>query len=640
MRSFGLNFCPTAWPFKVLIRALLLASVCSIASVAMYAEEETHPVYYCASADEVLLWPATTWNGYSVVRLSDKKLHKPTLAVAERQTLDEQLSQIDNCGQTKSAQWVPAVQLYSVEDGGQSHLGIIVKNHYEEVDFDSPSSPDALDVVHGALGNGNSELLLNSESALRPDLREQLAKLKTNFPRAVVFVADGNLRWILEERISQTEWTLKTQGRSHGLKSVAETTVPVQPKPQVSTENSPPSEKDNRELAFWFVLVVIVSIAAGWGLPKVYRLFKKKSNASPVLRSSNRGPTNSSGDDSLIRTVEILVDELTDAAAKTISVEPEAELHRPIIEWAALKYKRQLRLMSVGNEPFWKFADSVQQRIARELFDAKDLHEVGNLWKLGSESSETFLEIGRSVFATDELLRFQGSKKTSPDRIRELPQLLKRLDDALAKTRTEHATLSEWATKSRNEIEQSADRRKTIEERGKQIDNLQRELNEARRDTADWKLKCERADKDMKKLGDIVRRAGDLEPLAKALAAGKRSVLSRIGKVQAAAALAFLIDYSMLNIALAIVSADRQREHVMRENLWRIAEKAKAKGIPGFNSELVGVGASQIDLLVHESDHHLDRPLFGDILKSLREFGDFHMHFDFDVDATGVYRVR
>jgi hypothetical protein len=628
---------------------MLLLSLSGLAGGQAHGDGSS-AMYYCVSSREVLFWPAASWNAYSFVRSDDKKWRAmlpkegvlPAVPVSP-QILIQQLKQFGDCEQSNTEQWRPDAELYSVKSGGESHWGIIIRDKFDASDTDSipPKHGPSTEALRDTIGQLGITALERSGGPF-PDSAPWLESGSTNFkvPRAVVYRAtDGGLHWILEERISQAEWEARTYGLSRGLKSRPEFSNPpssAAPLVPSGSGNSVPSE-DAARVTYLVFLVLIIALPAGWASHILYLRVRRKR--LPSVTVPPNGSIRSLRDSGLLRTAEVIVEELTKNIGKASAVGPDAKFHKSVLEWAGQQYKSHLSRIPDGSIEGQEIAQSIQHRVFQEAFRTQDPQETGDLVELGRNSREALRVICESPFEAKTLRAFQQNKKRLRELVLELPKLLEQVDIELLAAKKRVTELEDWMRINQREIAESGERQRVIEERERDIKTLQGERERLSQLKNDLDGKLLQVVNGKKKLDETLSEARYFNSIASSCAAGKRSFLSHSGRIQAASALAFLIDYSLFNAVQAILSGNRRRALVMRENLRRISEKGKNKGIAGFDPEIFGPPES-LDLQLHESDRHPDRPLFADTLKALREFGDLHMHFDFDVDEAGVYRVR
>ncbi len=608
-------------------------------------------MFYCVSSRELLLWPVASWNPYSFVRSNNDKwrplLQKgqgsPT-ASASPQTFVPQLKQAGDCEQIKAEQWSPDAELYSVDSGRESHWGVVIKDRFgaSESDATPARTEHSIDVLRDTIGQAGIDALQRSGGGIFPDTTPWLQKspLESKFPRAVVYLGvDGGLHWILEERIPQDEWEVRTRGLKRGLKSRFETTTI----PSITT-TSPPGEprssgtsENNGRETFLIFLVLMIALPAGWVLHMAYIRARSKPRLSVPL--STNGSTPSRRDNGVLRTAEIIVEELNKSIQKTSPVGTDAIFHKATLEWAGQHYKSHLDLIPDGSAEGQLIAQSIQQRMFQEAFKTGDLREAGDLIDVGRNSREALRIICGLPLQAASFRVFQQSGKRPQERVLDLPKLLEQADTDLMAARKKITELQDWAKTNEREIAQSVLRQKVIEEREKEVKALQAEQEKLSQAKMRLETELREAASSNNKLNEKILLVKKLDNLARTYTEGTGKFLVQHGRIQAAAALGFLVDHSLFNLAQGVLSDDNERVSVMRENLRRISEKARNKGLAGFDPEIFGTTADLDVKFHHESDKHPVRPLFADTLKALRDFGDLHLHFDFDVDRAGVYRV-
>jgi hypothetical protein len=602
--------------------------------------------YFCISPSEAVLWPASSFNSVALARSGDKKwrliAQKTGAGVAGPQSLTsfaQQLKQIGDCEGPRAEQWNPDAQLYSIDASGHPYWGIIIKGRFEANEFESapPRSAPSLEALRDAIGpSGLAELEKGGSPSPELGLWLQLSTAGPKLPVVVVYRAsDGGLHWILEEHISLQEWDVRTQGLSRGLtnRTTIVTTIPPEVREATGTSNN--GQEETGVFVVCLLGGLMVGLAVGWWS---HLLYSRRRRLSPPSVPPG-APSVPFRDNSLLRTTEIIFEELSTAVEKESFVGQDAQFHKSALEWAGQRYKAYLRNIREGSSEERAIVQSIQHSVFQEMLKTKDLQEAVALLELGRNSREALRIICESRFATEGFKTFQQSKKRLRELVMDLPQLLEQIDTELLRRQTKIGEFTEQIKANQREVAESAERQRTIEQRDKDIKKLQSEQDKLGQLNSELDSKLRQARTDRERLDQTLNQALQLNSIASACAVGKRDFLSHSGRIQAASALAFLIDYSLFSAAVAILAGDKQRERVMRDNLRRISEKGKNKGIAGFNPEMFSEGGA-LDLQVHETDRHPDRPLFADTLKSLREFGDIHMHFDFDVDNMGVHRVR
>jgi hypothetical protein len=133
-----------------------------------------------------------------------------------------------------------------------------------------------------------------------------------------------------------------------------------------------------------------------------------------------------------------------------------------------------------------------------------------------------------------------------------------------------------------------------------------------------------------------------LHDLISPVRTGQTNYLDGYKDVPASAMLAFLISYSMLNVAVAVSGSDEALSRAMKANLTAICRKLAACKLPGFQNALDRIEKgrwnmeSLPDKLVRQDDHR-DAGIFQVVLKHLRDHNKLDFApFYFDVDEHGL----
>jgi hypothetical protein len=626
--------------FFQLTVALLAISALSVASALAQAPAKPLP-YYSLSPAKVLVWPNGKTEEYVLAEFSEGqwKFLTPKDDVATVPpalkglftATNQQPRFIVPHGQNASYTlqlWHPAARIILVH---QLRIAVMTR---EKVAVDDYSTRDAsgaqtvtpaLKLLQDAAGNEGMAVLSRYPIS---DLDAWINSIQQlSDPFITTLSNQAGPRWILVDKLSQEELNKLTGG------------IEVQPSTQTTITRTTPGQ--GAEIAsiarlLQFLIFLDLVMLGGFLLYLWRRNRPKQAKQKPAQPRTQAQPSGKEAPEVLKSLLEIVGDVISAIEAQQLGKRHNMnELEDFAYQWVSRQYMAQLAKASDDTGALAKAYRAFQSRFLLREFATEDLSEVKNFVQLGRDARRVVAQMNSGGLQSAELQGLRGAAifQVLPATLVALDQKLKGLHQQIDQYKAQLAENESLVNQARN-LKGEVDRK------NEQIYTLKKEITKLTAATGEMEKNRRELQTEYGRLETMIQRATQLSELSKACAKGKRSFLEQTGKPQAAAALAFLLDYSLFNLAEAILHEDEAQEAIMRGNLVRICEQGKAQKLSGFDPALFNSAQRSAHLPpVVSNDRHEDRVLFAYMLKMIREYGNLHVDFDFDVDATGVHRV-
>jgi hypothetical protein len=562
---------------------------------------------------------------------------------------------LNGANDSEYAPWQPRAELYLIEDPSGTHrLALIAGGAVAVAPLDSelpedqtsPNSKKASRRAQNARSSAVVELLQKTFGDAPPRGFQSAGSFNENQqqswdswlhaqftqPLASVPVNETVPSWIFVQTLDLERWKVRLQRPSYVSLSPAETVVP--------SESVPMTE---------LLLGVGFAIALGllfilWRRTRSIRHSAETSSSS--YRVKQELPLASIPGAQENQELAAWAEKfLSLIHASVIAQRPFSNDEREELDCAALNRAQKIYKSHLGRYGNTKTIGDIKQQIIRDALGAPSEEVAQRLYKLGLSAESVVTRVRKEVEETPRTDRWPATEDT-----REwLPQLFENWKT----NRLQLVDASLQLEKLTRTVKENQDKVNNYNDLARRLEKTASELDTARGEGAQKTTHVRKLESELaalkKEIAELYEDIGNTEfvgELSKVLRSGKRDFLYNQDKEAAAAALAFLTDYSLLNLALNIVNRRNQSAAVMRGNLRRICEAMARLGFEPFRKALGMINQRwpSEGAIFREptySDGNREGSLFQRMLGILKVQGQIDLkQFDFDVDEQKALICR